>query len=264
MPLASSDLTQHHAETERDDKADQIRNESCMITATTRFTSTNWTMTTKLTKYTGDTKTRYLEHCSSPGRHGAMVSLRNTERGSERKRNFWKMSFRSTRQTLRMLGLMGMVSAISILVKMMLKTDTKMITSLRSAPSRLFCSCWHWKKVSTITPMNMSSRKKLTIMKYLQPKDCIEKEEGAADEEDVPDGLDRFHQSLHSQLQSWGSLDDPGTPAERKDYVNPRAISLITISTTKITVKTRLLISTKYVSSFGCRRRGRRKEEGNG
>lgn len=40
--------------------------------------------------------------------------------------------------------------------------------SSSNSPSLLFWFCWHWWKVSTITPINMSSRKKLIIMKVIK------------------------------------------------------------------------------------------------
>lgn len=46
---------------------------------------------------------------------------------------------------------------------------------------------------------------------YLHTKDAVEKEEGAANENDLSDGFNWGDQSFHSQLQFWGSLDHPGT-----------------------------------------------------
>lgn len=44
---------------------------------------------------------------------------------------------------------------------------------------------------------------------YLHSEDAKDDEERAADEHDVPDGLQRCNQSLHYQLQAWSSTDNP-------------------------------------------------------
>lgn len=54
---------------------------------------------------------------------------------------------------------------------------------------------------------------------YLHPKDAIEKEEGAASENNVPDGFNRGDESFHGQLQFWGSLDYPGARKHKQTGV---------------------------------------------
>uniref|UniRef100_A0A8C9YGL7 Vesicle transport protein USE1 n=1 Tax=Sander lucioperca TaxID=283035 RepID=A0A8C9YGL7_SANLU len=54
---------------------------------------------------------------------------------------------------------------------------------------------------------------------YLHPKNGIEKEEGAANKNDVPDGFNRGEKGFHSQLQFWGSLDHPGTHKHKQTDV---------------------------------------------
>ncbi len=44
------------------------------------------------------------------------------------------------------------------------------LASSSNTSSLCFCSCWHWWKVSTITPINMSRRKKLIIMKEMKKR----------------------------------------------------------------------------------------------
>jgi hypothetical protein len=46
-------------------------------------------------------------------------------------------------------------------------------------------------------------------LKELDPEDAEDDEEGAADEDNVPDGLEGGEEGLHHQLQPGGSVDHP-------------------------------------------------------
>lgn len=50
---------------------------------------------------------------------------------------------------------------------------------------------------------------------YLHPQDAKDDEEGAADEDNVPNGSKRGDECLHNQLQARGSADHPGKRKQR-------------------------------------------------
>jgi hypothetical protein len=52
-------------------------------------------------------------------------------------------------------------------------------------------------------------------LEELDPEDAEDDEEGAADEDNVPDGLEGGEEGLHHQLQPGGSVDHP---AQQKDH----------------------------------------------
>lgn len=60
-------------------------------------------------------------------------------------------------------------------------------------------------------PECSSSTPLLTLPSHLYSQDAKDNEEGAADDHDVADGLQRRHQSLHHQLQPRRSADHTET-----------------------------------------------------
>lgn len=55
----------------------------------------------------------------------------------------------------------------------------------------------------------------LHLRKHLHSQDAKDDKEGAADEDDVPDGPQRGDEGLHDQLQSRGAADHPGKRKHR-------------------------------------------------
>ena len=58
-------------------------------------------------------------------------------------------------------------------------------------------------------PTRLIKQADMRDLEELDPEDAEDDEEGAADEDNVPDGLEGGEEGLHHQLQPGGSVDHP-------------------------------------------------------